>query len=157
MKAKQCLNESVSLGLYHIGNRATSARMAARYFRLKPVKGARLQILFTIPTLPVPSSASPDITLPPRPTPRLRLARLPRHVLNLGIEALVVQALPLGQHEPDVADGMVMERAPERTAVGRSLCGVGRTKRPVGRERDHQRRGVSDGVSPVAGPTVAPS
>ena len=78
-------------------------------------------------------------TLQSRPAPRLPLAPLPRHALDLGIEALIAQGLALIQREPYVTEGLVIEMGSEQTAVSPSACLVGCAQCKVDRVRDQQR------------------
>lgn len=77
-------------------------------------------MLFIAPTLSAHRVLPRHITLSPRPTPRPCLAPLPRHALDLGMEALVAQGLALVRGEPYVADGLLIDKVSEQTMVGHS-------------------------------------
>ena len=123
------------------------------------IKGAKLKL-----SLPQPASQPQPPLLPaprrrfivlnPRPAARFGLPSLPRHGLNLGVEARLDQRLVLIERQANVVDGFAIQLRPKKTAIpGQPLLLVP-PDRQIERVLRQMRVGLTKRVVAVAGPTV---
>lgn len=94
------------------------------------------------------------IVLNPRPAARLGLPSLPRHRLDLGVEARVAQRLVLIERQANVVDGFAVQLRPEKAAILSLPLLLVPPDHQIERVRREMRVGLAKRVVAVAGPAV---